>query len=69
MGQRTLYRCGNCGTTSVCEEPEDPCPTCGKQLDVRVRTLVDPDEAELADLREEELAFERVADDVDCEPE
>lgn len=66
---RYQIQCGNCGCLSVAEQTGEPCPTCGQQLNVRVRTLVDADETELTDLREEELAFDRIADHVDSEPE
>jgi DNA-directed RNA polymerase subunit RPC12/RpoP len=68
MSPRTLWKCGKCGTLcdeAGAEEAEHACPTCGQELNVNVRTLSDPDETELAELREEELAFDRIADDVD----
>jgi DNA-directed RNA polymerase subunit RPC12/RpoP len=64
-----LYRCGKCGSMGTLrdEEANASCSTCGQQLDVYVRSLTDPDESDLAELREEELAFDRISGDVDCE--
>ena len=67
----TKRRCGGCGTNLYADSDAKQivCPTCGKQLNVDVRPLVDGDQADAPNLVDKRGKLLRVADDVESESE